>query len=145
MRPLLLIICTLGLAGLSCTGTSAAGLPVITMDVGGHRVKAEVARTPEQQSRGLMYRRSLGHNDGMLFVYERKANLGFWMRNTFIPLSVAFIDDDGEIVHIAHMAPQTERSHRSPVPVRYALEMNRGWFEDEGVEVGAKVTFELPD
>ena len=144
MRPLLLFLFALALVGPSCAGTSTAGLPVISMDVGGHRVRAEVARSPDEQSRGLRYRRELGKNDGMLFVYAEERRLGFWMKNTFVPLSVAFIDDDLEIVHIEDMVPQTTESHRSPVPVRYALEVNRGWFEDNGVEVGAQVSFELP-
>lgn len=144
MRPLLLVLFAVLLVGPSCSGTSDAGLPVITIDVDGHRVRAEVARSPDEQSRGLMYRRNLGNNDGMLFVYAEKRRLSFWMKNTFIPLSIAFIDDDLQIVHIEDMSPQTETSHRCPVPVRYALEMNRGWFDDKGVAVGAKVAFELP-
>ena len=144
MRPLLLVLFALLLVAPSCTGTSAAGLPVITIEADGHKIRAEVARTADEQSRGLMYRRELGRNDGMLFVYGEKRRLGFWMKNTFIPLSIAFIDDDMTIVHIADMAPQTTTSHKSPVPVRYALEMNKGWFAERGIEVGAEVAFELP-
>jgi uncharacterized protein len=142
--PLLAIAALLLLTAPSCTGTSAAGLPVIKIDVAGHTVKAEVAGSPDEQSRGLMYRRDLGRNDGMLFVYAEKRRLSFWMKNTFIPLSIAFIDDDGRIVHIVDMSPQTTTSHKCPEPVRYALEMNRGWFEERGVAVGDIATFELP-
>ena len=126
-----------------CSG-SDSGLPVISIEVDGHTVKAEVAATASSRSRGLMYRRSMGKNRGMLFVYERPEALSFWMKNTYLPLSIAFIDRGGTIVHIEDMQPLTTASHKSPVKVPYALEMNKGWFDDKGVAVGAKVTFELP-
>ena len=129
----------------SCPSRSPGGLPIIKMEVDGHKLKAEVASTTEQRTRGLMYRRDLGTNAGMLFVYEEKEALSFWMKNTFIPLSIAFIADDGRVVHITDMAPQTLDTHRSPKPVRYALEMNKGWFEEKNIVVGAHAEFTLPD
>ncbi len=104
-----------------------------------------MALTPDQQSRGLMYRRELGKNAGMLFVYESEKTLGFWMKNTFVPLSIAFLDADGVIVDIQDMQPQSRKSHRSAKPALYALEVNQGWFAERGIGVGDKATFELPD
>lgn len=121
-----------------------SGLPVIAVDVAGHTVKAEVARSLEEQSRGLMYRRELGKNEGMLFVYEEDRVLTFWMKNTFVPLDILYLSADGTVATIKHMSPQTLRSHSSEVAVRYALEVNQGWAKKNGVEPGAKVTFELP-
>jgi len=126
-----------------CTG-SGSDLPVITLDVGGHRVKAEVASTSAARSRGLMYRRSMAKNAGMLFVYPETRVLSFWMKNTYLPLDIAFIDADGTIRDLTQMRPLTTTSHASAVPVRYALEMNAGWFEGAGVGVGGKVSFALP-
>lgn len=147
MRRLLVLaaLALLVLQAPSCARTSDAGLAVISVEIDGHKVKAEVARTPEEQSRGLMYRRKLGRNDGMLFVYEEEKRLSFWMKNTFIPLSIAFLDTDGTIVDIQGMQPQNETSHRSKKPALYALEVNKGWFAERGIEVGARATFELPE
>lgn len=128
----------------SCSGTSAAGLDVITISVAGHQVKAEVARSAAEQSRGLMYRRTLGTNAGMIFVYDESRTLSFWMKNTFVPLSIAFLDGDGVIVDIQDMHPQSETSHPSKAPARYALEVNQGWFAERGIEVGDKAEFTLP-
>jgi uncharacterized membrane protein (UPF0127 family) len=139
---LVAVIVTL-LAG--CPSRSPAGMAIIKVDIEGHPLKAEVAATTEQRTRGLMYRRELGRNAGMLFAYENPSALSFWMKNTFIPLSIAFIADDGSIVHITDMAPQTLAPHRSPKPVRYALEVNRGWFEDRNISAGDRAEFTLPD
>jgi len=139
---LVAVIVTL-LAG--CPARSPAGLPIIKVQIEGHNVRAEVASTTEERTRGLMYRRELGDNEGMLFVYEEKSRLSFWMKNTFVPLSIAFIDDEGQIVHIEEMTPQTLEGHKSPVPVRYALELNRGWFKQRKLTNGARVEFTLPD
>jgi len=128
-----------------CPARSPAGLPIIKIQIEGHKVRAEVANTTEQRTRGLMYRRELDNNEGMLFVYDTKSPLSFWMKNTFIPLSIAFISDERRIVHIEDMTPQSLKGHKSPVPVRYALELNRGWFEERGIADGARVEFTLPD
>ncbi|HCP45276.1 MAG TPA: hypothetical protein DIU15_04510 [Deltaproteobacteria bacterium] len=141
-RALRLLLVTALALLVSCSSRSPAGLPVISIDVEGHRIRAEVAEEPEDHSRGLMYRRELGTNSGMLFVYAQPEPLSFWMKNTFVPLSIAFIDDDGTIVHIADMAPQTTVSHRSPKAVRYALEVNRGWFAERGIKAGHRTQFQ---
>ncbi len=127
----------------SC-GKASSGLPVIPIEIEGHKVKAEVAVSAAEQSRGLMYRRELGRDAGMLFVYEDARTLSFWMKNTFVPLSIAWIDADGVIVGIDDMHPQTRTAHRSPKPAMYALEVNQGWFEEHGIEAGAKAEFDWP-
>ena len=121
-----------------------SGLPVITIDVAGHKVKSEVARGVDEQARGLMYRRDLGKNEGMIFVYEEDRVLTFWMKNTFVPLDILYLQADGTVATIKQMNPETTRTHSSEVPVRYALEVNQGWCERNGIEPGAVVTFELP-
>jgi len=114
----------------------------ITIRVDGIPVRVEVADRPEKRRQGLMFREALPSDEGMLFVFEREEHLSFWMKNTVIPLSIAFISGDGEIVDIQDMEPLDDRtSHRSARPALYALEMNRGWFERHQVEVGDRVAF----
>ncbi len=114
-------------------------LPTATLNIGEHRITAEVAATPEQRSVGLMNRFSLKPEHGMLFVFERAEPQGFWMKNTFIPLSIAFIAADGRIVNIEDMRPQSEATHWSKGPVLYALEMRKGWFAERGIGPGSTV------
>ena len=111
-------------------------LPTVTLQAGMHRIVAEVARTPEQQAIGMMFRTQMGASEGMLFVNEDSGVRCFWMRNTLIPLSIAFLDDDGRIANIAEMQPRSERSHCSERPVRHALEMPKGWFTERGIGPG---------
>ena len=149
MRRAMLSVLVVAIAGLAlgasgCPKTSKAGFPMVPMAIAGERVQVELVVTDAQRSRGLMYRRTMKDNRGMLFVYPKKERLSFWMKNTFIPLTIAFIADDGTIVHLEDMAPQTLLSHQSPKAVRYALEMNKGWFSKRGIEVGAKAEFEIP-
>lgn len=125
---------------LSDAGGAAAG-PLTTLRVGGHEVKVEVADDEEERRRGLMHRDSLPEDQGMLFVYSEERTLSFWMRNTNIPLDVAYLDRRGTIVDIRSMDPQTDRLYESRQPAMYALEMNRGWFRDHGVGVGDRVEF----
>jgi uncharacterized membrane protein (UPF0127 family) len=105
-----------------------------------YRIQAEVASTDATRTRGLMFRKELAPNSGMLFVFEQPSMQCFWMRNTLLPLSIAFILDDGTITNIADMAPMTENSHCSTAPVRYTLEMEQGWFEKHGITAGKKIT-----
>ena len=109
------------------------------LQAGIHNISAELAITPEQREIGLMNRSSMGSNEGMLFVFERPGQQCFWLKNTLIPLSIAFLADDGSIVNIDSMKPQTLDSHCSEKPVRYVLEMNEGWFAKRGIKAGAKV------
>ncbi|HET7404408.1 MAG TPA: DUF192 domain-containing protein [Usitatibacter sp.] len=108
--------------------------------VAGHEMKVEVAETEPQREQGLMYRKSLGRNDGMLFLFEEPAYHAMWMKNTLIPLSVAFIDAKGEILNILDMEPETLDSHMAAGPAVYAIEANKGWFAANKVKAGDKVT-----
>jgi uncharacterized protein len=114
-------------------------LPITTLSVGMHNIKAQVAVTPEQRYTGLMFRREMPTHEGMLFVFEQPAPQCFWMRNTLLPLSIAFLADDGTVVNIADMKPQSDDSHCSSKPVRFALEMNQGWFVKRGVKPGTQI------
>lgn len=127
-------------AGL-CTGTAAQqpALPAADLTVGMHRVRAEVANDMGSRMQGLMFRKSMGQNSGMVFVFEENATHCMWMKNTLIPLSVAFIDQSGAIINIADMQPHSEQSHCAARPARYALEMNKGWFAQRGIKPGAKL------
>jgi uncharacterized membrane protein (UPF0127 family) len=114
-------------------------LPSVELTAGMHRIVAEVAATPQQQMIGLMHRRAMGANEGMLFVYGTPGQQCFWMHNTLLPLTIAFIDDDGRIVNLADMQPMTEDSHCSARPVRFTLEMNQGWFAKRGLKAGSRL------
>jgi uncharacterized membrane protein (UPF0127 family) len=114
-------------------------LAAIRLQAGIHNISAELAATPEQREIGLMNRSAMGANEGMLFVFERAGQQCFWMKNTLIPLAIAFLADDGSIVNIDSMKPQTLDPHCSEKPVRYVLEMNEGWFAKRGIKAGHKV------
>lgn len=120
--------------------TAPQKLPTITLGAGMHNIRAEVASTPEQHQIGLMFRKEMGPNDGMLFIFDRPGQQCFWMKNTLIPLAVAFIADDGTVVNLDEMAPQTLASHCSTRPVRHVLEMNAGWFARKGIKPGSKLS-----
>jgi uncharacterized protein len=114
-------------------------LATVQITAGMHVIQAELAATPEQQMTGMMFRTQMGTNEGMLFVNDEPGVRCFWMRNTLIPLTIAFIADDGTIVNTADMAPKSEASHCSAKPVRFALEMNQGWFDKRGIKAGFKL------
>jgi uncharacterized membrane protein (UPF0127 family) len=112
----------------------------ITLGAGMHLIETQLALTPEQRQIGLMWRKDLPVNEGMLFVFPDRDKQCMWMKNTLLPLSVAFIDDAGVILNVEDMQPQTENSHCSAKPARYALEMNLGWFKSKNLKPGAKIT-----
>ena len=114
-------------------------LESIQLNAGMHLIRAELARTPEERSIGLMFRQTMATNDGMLFAFEVPSQQCFWMKNTLLPLSAAFIADDGSIVNIEDMKPQMLDSHCSAKPVRFVLEMNQGWFAKRGLKAGSKL------
>lgn len=114
-------------------------LPTVKLSAGMHNIVAEIARTSAQQQAGMMFRTEMGTHEGMLFVFDEPGSRCFWMRNTLIPLAIAFIADDGTIVNIAEMAARSDQSHCSQKPVRFALEMNQGWFSKRGVKDGFKL------
>lgn len=114
-------------------------MPLVELSAGFHRIEAELAADPASRQQGLMHRKSLAANRGMLFVFEQAARHCMWMRNTFLPLSVAFLDDTGKILNIEDMSPQTEDSHCAVTPARYALEMKRGYFTDKSIAPGQRI------
>ena len=114
-------------------------LPTVQLVAGMHAIRAEVADNMDGRMQGLMYRKAMAQNSGMVFVFDENAAHCMWMKNTLIPLSVAFIDETGVITNIADMQPQSEQSHCASRPARYALEMNKGWFAQRGVTPGAKL------
>jgi uncharacterized membrane protein (UPF0127 family) len=132
-----------GLLGLCFTaaaqGAPQPRLPTVQITAGMHLIRAEVAQTPSQQATGMMFRTEMGANEGMLFVNDERGMRCFWMRNTLIPLTIAFIADDGTIVNLADMQPRSDESHCSAAPVRFALEMRQGWFAQRGIKAGQRL------
>ena len=127
---------------LACCGAHAwadQALPELVLEIKGHKLTAEVAATEPQRATGLMHRRMLPEHRGMLFVFPYAAPQSFWMMNTYVPLSIAFLDANGTIVNITDMKPLTTNSHSSTKPAKYALEMNQGWFAKRGIKPGARV------
>ena len=114
-------------------------LPRTQLTAGMHRIDAQVAATPQQRQIGLMNRKDMPQHEGMLFIFEQPSLQCFWMRNTLIPLTAAFIADDGTIVNLADMQPLDESNHCSTKPVRYVLEMNQGWFDKRKLKAGFKL------
>jgi uncharacterized membrane protein (UPF0127 family) len=135
MRRLLFIL-------LLAAGAAAAQqppLPMVQLGAGMHLIRAEVADRDASRAMGLMHRTALAPNSGMLFVFEQTAVHCMWMKNTPLPLSVAFIDERGAIVNIADMQPHTEVSHCAARPARFALEMAQGWFAERGIRAGTRL------
>lgn len=138
---------SIGLLGLAVTlgnlsyaqNAPQIDLQRIKLSAGMHLIDTQVAATPEQRSTGLMFRRDMPQSEGMLFVFEQASQQCFWMKNTVLPLTAAFVADDGTIVNLADMKPQTTDSHCSNQPVRYVLEMNQGWFGKKGIKAGFKL------
>jgi uncharacterized protein len=137
----LLIALACGLASfVAAAQDRAQSLATIPLTAGFHLIRAEVAQRPDERAIGLMHRPSMPANDGMLFVFEAPDRQCFWMKNTLLPLAIAFLADDGRIVNIEEMKPQSLASHCSATPVRYALEMNAGWFGKRGLKAGSRIT-----
>ena len=113
--------------------------PLLPLTIKGKTIKVEVARTEKEQEKGLMFRERMGKDEGMLFFYEREGRLSFWMKNTRLSLSIAFIDKDGKIVDIQDMEPFSLQTYVSASPAKYALEANQGWFTRNGIHVGDSV------
>ncbi|MEM9424145.1 MAG: DUF192 domain-containing protein [Spirochaetota bacterium] len=119
----------------------AQSLSSVSLQVGAQTVEVELAISPEEQAKGLMYRKSLGEMQGMLFRFKRDRVLRFYMKNTLIPLSIAYLDKDGVIREIYDMQPLDEKITASRWPMRFALEMNQGWFQRHNIAIGTQVTF----
>ena len=112
----------------------------VKLNAGMHVIDAQVALTPQERQIGLMQRKNMPQHEGMLFVFEQASEQCFWMKNTLLPLTAAFVADDGTIVNTVDMKPETTDSHCSAKPVRYVLEMNKGWFAKKGIKQGSKLS-----
>lgn len=140
--PIILTIWLLSI--LSPTQAQEKGQPQrdlqrIALTTGMHRIDAQIARTADERQIGLMWRQSMPQHEGMLFVFEQPAQQCFWMKNTLIPLTAAFVADDGAIVNLVDMQAQTTTPHCSSKPVRFVLEMNQGWFHKRGIKAGSQL------
>lgn len=122
-----------------CLSFAAHADGMLELTSGMYRIQAEVAHTDPLRQRGLMFRKEMPEHQGMLFVFPQRDTHCMWMRNTLLPLSVAFIDEDGRIINVEEMAPQTETNHCASKPARYALEMNRNWFRQRGLTAGTQI------
>ena len=109
------------------------------LSAGMYQIDVQIAQTPEQRQIGLMFRKEMPQAEGMIFVFEQPATQCFWMRNTILPLTAAFVADDGRIVNLVDMKPMSEDSHCSKEPVRFVLEMNQGWFSRKNIKEGSKL------
>src|SRR5438445_3706789 len=126
-------------AGVVAAATAFAQMPTVELSAGIHLIRAEVAYTFQTRAQGLMFRKHLGPNEGMFFVFPQSEPHCMWMKNTLIPLSVAFIDEKGKIVSISDMQPQSETSHCATAPAKFALEMPAGWFAKKGIKSGTTI------
>jgi uncharacterized membrane protein (UPF0127 family) len=115
-------------------------LPRVTLGAGMHQIDAQLALTPDQRQVGLMFRADMPQHEGMLFMFEEPAEQCFWMKNTLLALTAAFVADDGTIVNLVDMQPKTTESHCSAKPVRFVLEMNQGWFGKRAIKAGFRLT-----
>lgn len=138
-RALIALLCQGFISCGALAQTPQLELPRVNLQAGLYRIDAQVAQSPEEREIGLMFRAHMPASEGMLFVFETPARQCFWMKNTLIALTAAFIADDGVIVNLADMQPQTLNSHCSAKPVRFVLEMNQAWFAKKGIKAGTKL------
>ena len=131
--------CLIAAGAALCLAVHAKDARTITLEIGAHKVRAEVADQQESRAQGLMHRESMGKNDGMVFVFDEPGYHSMWMMNTLIPLAVAFIDANGKILNIREMQPKSEALHTAAGPAHYALEMNAHWFSERGIKPGDAV------
>jgi uncharacterized membrane protein (UPF0127 family) len=134
------LLMALATTAVSAQDSPQTNLPRIKLQAGMHQMDVQVAQTPEQRSIGLMFRAEMPPHEGMLFVFEQPSVQCFWMKNTLLPLTAAFVADDGTIINLADMKPQTTDSHCSAKPVRFVLEMNQGWFAKKGLKAGSRLS-----
>jgi uncharacterized membrane protein (UPF0127 family) len=132
----LTIFLVLALLGSSCKPELKSDLPIVQLSIDGNNILVEVANTESTRMAGLMFRNELGTDNGMLFVFSDDASRAFWMKNTLIPLSIAFMDEKGVIENTLEMPPQTEQTFMSAGPAKYALEMNAGWYTKHAIKQG---------
>ena len=139
LKSLLSTLVLLGSTALFAQNAPQLDLQRTTLSTGMYQITAQVALTPQQREIGLMFRKEMPQQEGMIFIFEAPSQQCFWMKNTLLPLTAAFVADDGTIVNLADMQPQTTDSHCSTKPVRYVLEMNQGWFAKKGIKAGARL------
>ena len=139
MRGVLLACALLASWSAPAQDTPQMNLQRVALSAGMHQIDAQVALNPEQRQIGLMFRKDMPQHEGMIFVFEQPTKQCFWMKNTLLPLTAAFVADDGTIVNLVDMKPQTLDAHCSDKPVRYVLEMNKGWFAKKGIKEGSKL------
>lgn len=135
LSTVLLVLVT----GVAMAQSATQQLPVLPVSIGIHAIRAEVAHTYETRARGLMQRPALGPNEGMLFVFPDAGSQCMWMKNTLIPLSVAFIDEGGSIINVEEMQPHSEQTHCAKKPAKFALEMTRAWFSGRQIKPGVRI------
>ena len=140
MTSAILRVLALGLALAAPLSLADAAMRTTQLRIGKHTLKVEIAENDAQRARGLMHREKMPQDQGMVFIFEAPEYQSMWMKNTLIPLSVAFLDRDGVILNIADMQPQTLDSHMSAGPSLYAIETNKGWFAERGIKAGEKVS-----
>lgn len=139
-RALLLALSAPICAGAAAQTGPQPPLPTVRLTAGGmHVIQAEIAQSQQERATGMMFRTEMGANAGMLFVFEQPATHCFWMSNTLLPLSIAFLADDGTVVNVAEMKPRSTENHCAAQPVRYALEMNQDWFAKRGIKAGSRL------
>ena len=136
----LLSLALLFAAGAYAQAQPQLNLPRTYLLAGMYQIDVQLAQTPQEQQTGLMHRKAMPAYEGMLFVFEQARMQCFWMKNTLLPLTAAFVADDGTIVNLADMKPLSEQSHCSHKPVRYVLEMNQGWFAQKGLKPGMRLS-----
>jgi uncharacterized membrane protein (UPF0127 family) len=139
LSRLLLALSALGVLPLAQAQMPQMNLPRTQLSAGMHLLDVQLAQTPDQRQIGLMFRKEMPQHEGMLFVFEQAATQCFWMRNTLIPLTAAFVEEDGTIVNLADMKAQNDDSHCSTKPVRFVLETNQGWFAKRNIKAGYKL------
>jgi uncharacterized protein len=132
----LIIFLVLVLLGSSCKPELKSDLPIVQLSIDGNKILVEVANTESTRMAGLMFRSEMGADNGMLFIFSDDASRAFWMKNTLIPLSIAFMDEKGMIENTLEMPPQTEQTFMSAGPAKFALEMNAGWYTKHGIKPG---------
>ena len=142
-RPVVLLALFASLVASAFAQQAQTDLQRVKLSVGMYQIDAQVAQTAQQREIGLMFRKEMPQTEGMIFVFDQPATQCFWMRNTLLPLTAAFVADDGRIVNLADMKPQTDDSHCSEEPVRFVLEMNQSWFAKKNIKKGAKLGGEL--
>ena len=135
----LIFLCWATLNTVHAQNQPQMNLPRTKLSAGMHLLDVQLAQSPLERQIGLMWRKDMPQHEGMLFVFEQASQQCFWMRNTLIPLSAAFVADDGSIVNMVDMKPQSDDSHCSAKPVRFVLEMNQGWFSRRNIQPGYKL------